>query len=341
MVRPRLDNPESPWDSTVVEYFGEPPEVALSTYEDDTRSILSRNDSPDLGFRWSVNPYRGCFHGCAYCYARPTHEYLGFGAGTDFERKLVVKSRAPELLRDAFAKPSWRGELLLFSGNTDCYQPLEARRQLTRSCLEVCLEHRQPVHVITKSPLVERDLDLLRALRDVARVGVTVSVPFIDTETARAIEPYVATPDRRFETIRRLSAAGLSVTVNVAPVIYGLNDEQVTSILERARDAGATRAAYIALRLPGNVRPVFEGRVRETLPLRADRIVARTREVRGGKMNDPRFGTRMRGEGQYADALERLFLVTARRLGYETGPPQSVPNTFRRVRRDGQLSLFE
>lgn len=346
MGLPRLDNPPSPWDRTVVDYLGEPPEVHLEVYEDDAKSILSKNDSPDVGFRFSANPYRGCFHGCAYCYARPTHEYLGWGAGTDFERRITVKPKAPELLRTAFAKPSWRGELVLFSGNTDCYQPLEARYELTRQCLQVCLEHHQPVHVITKSPLIERDIELLAALDEVAQAGVTLSIPFTDPQQARAIEPYVASPARRFETIRRLSAAGLHVSVNVAPIIPGLNDDQIPEVLARARDAGARRAECILLRLPGNVAEVFQQRVRESLPLRAERILARTREIRAGRLNDARFGSRMRGEGNYARSIEALFEVTCRRLGFERERPAPRPSTFRRAPRPDsisarQLSLFE
>lgn len=330
MALPRLDNPQSPWDATVVDYLGEPPEVRLEVFEDASKTILSRNESPDLGFRFSVNPYRGCFHGCAYCYARPTHEYLGWGAGTDFERRIVVKPRAPELLRAAFEKPSWQGELLLFSGNTDCYQPLEARYELTRRCLEVCLEYRQPVHVITKSPLVERDLELLTELHRVAHVGVTLSIPFADADQARAIEPYVASPRRRFETVRRLSAAGLPVSVNVAPIIPGLNEGQIPEVLSAAREAGARWAEFTLVRLPGNTLPVFESRVRESLPLRAERILARTREVRSGRMNDPRFGSRMRGEGTYAESIQRLFEVSRRRLGFERERLVPEPSTFRR-----------
>src|SRR5437763_9574121 len=194
-----LSNPPNPWATTEVEYLEGTPEVRLEVYEDQTRQILAKNDSPDVGFTWSVNPYRGCFHACAYCYARPSHEYLSFGAGTDFDRKIVVKRQAAALLRKAFAKKSWRGETVVFSGVTDCYQPLEASYRLTRACLEVCAEYRNPVGIITKAPLIERDIDVLVRLNEVARVGISVSVPFWDPEHARAIEPQVATPQRRMK----------------------------------------------------------------------------------------------------------------------------------------------
>src|SRR5205809_2962163 len=204
-----IANPQNPFESHHRELLEPPSQVTLEVYEDETRDILSRNESPDLPFRWSLNPYRGCFHACSYCYARPSHEYWGFGAGTDFDSKIVIKRQAPALLRDVFHKASWRGELIVFSGNTDCYQPLEATYRLTRGCLEVCAEYRNPVGIITKSPLIERDLDVLQDLHRNARVSVSVSVPIWDREHAHAIEPYVATPRRRMKTIERLAAAGL------------------------------------------------------------------------------------------------------------------------------------
>jgi len=336
-------NPTNPWSTTEVEYLGEPPTVRLQVFEDHTKEILSTNDSPDVGFRYSVNPYRGCQHACAYCYARPTHEYLSFGSGTDFDRKIVVKPNAPALLRKAFAKRSWQGELIVFSGNTDCYQPLEASYRLTRGCLEVCLEHRNPVAIITKAPLIERDIDLLVALKERASVGICVSVPFWNEANARAIEPYVATPKRRMTTVKRLADAGLRVTVNVAPIIPGLNDEDMGAVLEAAKEAGAASASMIIVRLPGSVKEVFEERVRTALPLRADRILARTREVRAGKLNDPRFGTRKTGEGQYAESIAQLFEKTARRLGLvrsDGATPAEVATTFRRPGEQQQLDLF-
>jgi DNA repair photolyase len=284
------------------------------------------------------------------CYARPRHEYLSLGAGTDFERKLVVKPRAPELLREAFEKPSWRGELVLFSGDTDCYQPLEASYGLTRGCLTVMAEYKNPCGVITKSPLIERDVDLLVELARVADLSLTISIPFWDPERARAMEPYVATPQRRIKTIERLAKAGLRVGVNIAPLIPGLGDEDMPTILEAARDAGAVRAGFVFLRLPGPVAVVFEERLRRSLPLRAERVLARVREARGGKLYDGRFGARQKGEGHYAEAALALFEATTRRLGLETfamGPPPPERHTFERplasVRGDGpgvQLSLF-
>ncbi|MES1172106.1 MAG: PA0069 family radical SAM protein, partial [Bacteroidota bacterium] len=291
-----ISNPPNPWSTTSVEYLEDAPQVKLEVYEDRTRTILSKNDSPDVGFTYSVNPYRGCFHACAYCYARPGHEYLSFGAGTDFDRKIVVKVDAPRLLRAAFAKKTWTRDTVVFSGVTDCYQPLEASYRLTRGCLEVCADTANPVAIITKAPLVQRDIDVLQAIARLSSVHVTVSVPFWDPEKARAIEPYVATPARRMRTIRALADAGLSVSVNVAPIIPGLSDEEIPRILTAARDAGATSAGCVLLRLPGPAAQIFEERVRAAMPLRADRILHRVRETRGGQMNDPRFGTRGRGE---------------------------------------------
>jgi DNA repair photolyase len=337
-LRP-LANPPNPWASSEIEYLdGEAPLAELEVYEDHTKGILARNDSPDLPFEWSVNPYRGCFHACAYCYARPTHEYLSFGAGTDFERKIVVKKRAPELLREAFDAPRWAGGRIVFSGVTDCYQPIEASYRLTRGCLEACVEYQNPAAIITKAPLIERDLDVLQELTRVARVSVMISVPFWDEAKARAIEPFVTPPARRMRTIERLARAGVRVGVMVAPVIPGLNDEDMGSVLLAARDAGATHAHTTLLRLPGPVKDVFEERLRASLPLRADRVLRRIRETRAGKMNDARFGKRGTGEGPYADAIAQLFEQTAEKLGLRTSAADDEPTTFRRPR--GQLGLF-
>ena len=314
-----ISNPPNPWSTTSVEYLEEAPLVKLDVYEDHTRTILARNDSPDVGFDYSVNPYRGCFHACAYCYARPGHEYLSFGAGSDFDRKIVVKVNAPELLRQAFRKKNWRRDLVVFSGVTDCYQPLEASYELTRGCLQVCAEEKNPVALITKGPLIERDIDVLQAIGRVASVHVTVSVPLWDPVQSRAVEPYVATPQRRMRIVRVMADAGISVSVNVAPIIPGLSDQDIPRILTAARDAGATSANYVLLRLPGPVAQVFEERIRAAMPLRVERILHRIRETRGGQLYDARFGVRGRGEGEYAAMIRDLFTMTAARLGLRVG----------------------
>jgi DNA repair photolyase len=350
-MRSRLaDDPKSRFDATDVEYDdGEGRRVSLRLYADATKTILSRNDSPDVGFRWSVNPYRGCVHACAYCYARSTHEYLGFGAGSEFDTQIVHKPNAAALLREAMMHPRWRGETLVFSGVTDCYQPIESKLRLTRACLEVCAELRNPVGIITKSTLVERDLDVLHELTAHARVHVVISVPFLDEDHARAIEPWAPTPTRRLRTIEKLAAAGIPVGINVAPIVPGLSDSDVIPLLEAAAAAGARDYGWVMLRLPGATRPVFEARLREALPLRAEHVLSRIRDTRSGHVNDTRWHDRMRGEGPYADAIVNMIEATARRVGLTArGDADDTPTTFTRpspqqeaTRRSGQLGLFE
>jgi DNA repair photolyase len=311
-----ISNPPNPFLSSERKYLdGCDPGQKLEVWEDHTREILSHNDSPDIGFRWTINPYRGCTHACAYCYARPTHEYLSLGAGTDFETRIAVKTKAPELLRAAFERPSWRGETIVFSGVTDCYQPLEASYRLTRQCLEVCAEYQNPVGLITKAPLVERDIDVLLELKKNASVHVSISVPFFDEDNARKIEPWVSSPRRRLRAIETLAKAGVPVGVMVAPVIPGLTDEDIPKILEAAAHAGADHAGYVLLRLPGAVKAVFEERVRQSFPLRADKILHRMRETRGGELYDPRWGKRQTGEGLYAEMIARIFQTAAEKHG--------------------------
>ncbi len=310
-------NPPNPWSSQFAEDMGEPPKQGFEVYEDRSRTILAHNTSPDIPFRWSLNPYRGCQHACAYCYARPTHEYLGFGAGTDFDRIIVIKRDAAKLLRAQLSRRSWKRERIVFSGVTDCYQPLEASLGLTRACLQVCLELSTPVGIITKAPLIERDLDLLRQLHERVGVHVVLSIGFFDPVLARAIEPQVATPDRRMKTVARLAQAGLDVTVLVAPIIPGLNDDQIPSVLRAARDAGAAHVGYTLLRLPGSVAQVFSERVAQALPLRAERILARTREAHGNRLNEPRFHLRHEAQGEYGGMIKQLFAVYARRYGFQ------------------------
>jgi DNA repair photolyase len=341
-VRPLpLANPPNPWSSTAVEYLDEAPNAALEIYEERGKSIVAENDSPDLGFRYSVNPYRGCMHACAYCYARPSHQYWGFGAGTDFDRKIIAKVNAPELLAETMSRRSWKGEHILFSGNTDCYQPIEASYALTRRCLEVCAEFRNPCSIITKSALVRRDVDVLARLVARARVSACISIPFASAEMARAIEPYASAPAARFETIRRLSDAGVKVGVNVAPIIPGLNDPQIPEILARARDAGATRAAIIPVRLSAEVLPVFAERLQAAYPDRFNKVVGAIREMRAGMMNESDFGERMRGHGARWQMIERLFEQKTRALGLVRAEPSGadIATTFRRP--TAQKSLFD
>lgn len=334
----KITNPPNRFLSFDYEYEdGSVPKAELEIYEDRSKSILSRNDSPDLMFRWSLNPYRGCSHACAYCYARPTHEYLGFGAGTDFETKIVVKKNAPELLREAFLKKSWKGEMVVFSGDTDCYQPVEAEYQLTRRCLEVCLEFGNPCGIITKSFLCTRDIDLLRRLHERTHFWATVSIPFLDERKARIVEPGAASVEKRFEAVRLLSAEGIDVSINIAPVIPGLNDADIPGILRRAKKEGAKHANYVILRLPGSVKEVFLGRIRSAFPLAEERIERRIRESRGGKLYNSEFGQRYAGEGNYWKSIENIFYLWCLKLQLNLPePPRSRP-PFRRPSLQAEL----
>lgn len=340
-----VSNPPNPWRTREVDWLGDPPPFDTRVMEEEARSILSENDSPDLGFRYTANPYRGCFHACAYCYARPTHEYLDLGAGTDFDRVIVAKVNAPALLTEAFGRRSWRGELIVFSGVTDCYQPLEASYRLTRRLLEVCVEYRNPVGIITKGPLIRRDLDVLSTLARDARLSVFVSLAFANPALSRALEPSVAAPAARLATIQALADAGIRVGVAVAPIIPGLNDDQIPEILTRAREAGATRTFRNLLRLPTSVRPVFEQRLREHVPDRAARVLTNLTDTRaGGRLGGQGFGKRMIGQGPRWEAIDQLFHVTARRLGYEIltegrahDREQEHPTPFRRPVAPGTL----
>jgi DNA repair photolyase len=337
-MRP-VSNPPNPWQTVHAEYLGEPPEAELEIYEEHARSIISENDSPDVGFRFSVNPYRGCFHSCGYCYARPTHQYLDWGAGTDFERKIVVKVNAPELLRRELSRRSWRGDTIVFSGVTDAYQPLEAAYRITRRCLEACLEARNPVGIVTKGALIRRDADLLSALAREAGARAYVSIPFLDDETSRRLEPNAALPSQRFEAMAALSAAGVATGIAIAPLIPGLNDSQISQLLSRAREAGADHAFLTLLRLPAEVLPVFEERLSEAFPLRAKKIWSGIAQMREGRRNDSRFGKRMSGRGPRWEAVARVFEMEARRLGFRKDS-EEMPRTGTYRRPERQKGLF-
>lgn len=339
----RVWNPPNPYLTSHRELLGEPPKAELEIYEDSSRSILSSNDSPDIGFRWSVNPYRGCRHSCLYCFARPTHEYFGLGAGTDFERKIFVKKEAPALLEEAFRRRSWKGERVVLSGVTDCYQPLEAAWELTRGCLEVCLKYRNPAAIITKSALIRRDVELLKGLAREASVGVSISIPFLDEETARLIEPGAPTIAKRFETLEILASAGIPVGIGVAPIIPGLNDRDIPGLLKEAKRRGARFAFHTLLRLPGSVKEVFMHGIAERMPLRAEHIRKRILDTRGGRMHDSRFGRRHSGTGEYWEMIDRTWEVWTERLGFnrdeEGGEEAPEPATFRRPDPHGQAEF--
>ena len=334
-----IANPPNPWSSFDVDWIGEPPSARLEVFEETaTREIIAHNESPDVGFDFSVNCYRGCSHACTYCFSRPTHEYLGFGAGTDFETKIVAKVNAPRLLREAFMKPSWKGAPLSFSLTSDPYLPLEGHYKLTRQCLEVCLEFLNPVRIITKSALIRRDLDLLVELSEKADLAVSLTIPFADRDIAHAVEPLAPSPDARFTAMREMADAGIRVSIGIAPVIPGLNDSDIPQLLKRAHDAGARGAFITMLRLPGSVAPYFEERLRATLPLRAERILRRIREARGGKLNESQFGARMRGKGQFWEMIDEMFELHCRRLGFNQAKELSAGrNTFRRPSKQGSL----
>jgi len=310
-------------------------------FREATRRVLTHNASADVGFAVSLNPYRGCEHGCAYCYARPTHEYFGLSAGLDFETTIFVKTDAPQRLRQALQSLRWRPQPIALSGVTDPYQPVERRLRLTRACLEVCAEFRQPVVVVTKNALVLRDLDLLAELARHGAAAVFLSVTTLREGLRRRLEPRTTTAARRLEAMRALAAAGVLVGVMVAPVIPGLTDEEMGSILAAAAAAGARWAGMVPLRLPGAVAPVFVDWLRRNEPDRAHRVLARVRAMRGGRLNDPRFGHRMRGQGVYADTLYALFRTLCRRHHLNAAPLPVSAAAFRRPNPPPpQLDLF-
>jgi len=321
-----------------------PAEQARSTEEylpDESKSIVSENDSPDIPYRFNVNPYRGCSHGCSYCYARPYHEFLGLSAGLDFETKILVKHDAPALLREFLSRPSWKPEPITFSGVTDCYQPAERQFRLTRGCLEVASEAHQPITVITKNSLVLRDLDLLAAMGSARLIHVNISVTTLDAELARTMEPRTTTPAAKLKTIRVLTDAGIPVRVMVAPIIPGLTDHETPAILEAAHQAGAAAAGYVLLRLPLTVEPIFRAWLEENYPNKKERVEALIRSTRSGKLTDSQFGRRMRGEGNYARQIAQNFKVFSQRFGLDRRLPELDVAQFRPPRpASGQLQMF-
>jgi DNA repair photolyase len=318
----------------------EPPPPTM-VFRDNTKKIIARNDSPDVGFEFSINPYRGCEHGCIYCYARPTHEYFGLSAGLDFETKIFAKLDAALLLRKELAAPKWQGDLIAISGVTDCYQPLERKLKVTRSCLEVLLEYRNPTALITKNHLITRDVDLLKEMAAYDGVGVSVSITSLRNEIQSVMEPRTSVPARRLAAVETLAKAGVPVNVMIAPVVPGLTDHEIPAIMKAARDAGARSAGYITLRLPYAVKELFERWAERHFPDRKDKMLNRVRELRGGKLYDPTFGVRMRGEGVFADQIELLFDAAVRKFGMNQHRFQISRTAFRKPDTSPQLKLFQ
>jgi DNA repair photolyase len=316
----------------------ERPRRATQYFRDGTKTIISRNNSPDVGFETSVNPYRGCEHGCIYCYARPTHEYLGFSAGLDFESKIMVKTEAAELLRSELESPRWKPQVLVMSGVTDPYQPVEKRLRITRGCLEVLARFRNPVAIITKNRLVTRDVDLLRELTTYQAAAVNISVTSLDPKLQRMLEPRTSSPEARLDTIRQLRAADVPTGVMVAPIIPGLTDHEVLKILKACAKAGAQFAGYTIIRLPWAVAPLFEHWLEEHFPDRKEKVLGRIRDMRGhGRLNNSQWHTRMTGEGIFAEQIASLFEVGCRQAGIGARPKLSTAS-FRRAKE--QLDLF-
>jgi len=323
----------SDWDDA------EDPQANTVFLKDTTRSIIAYNDSPDVGFEASINPYRGCEHGCIYCFARPNHEYLGFSAGLDFETKILVKEDAPELLRRELSSKGWKPQVIAISGVTDAFQPIERRLQLTRRCLEVLAEFRNPVVIITKNELVTRDIDVLSELARYDAALVLMSVTSLDNDLARELEPRASQPRRRLAAIEQLAMAGIPVGSMVAPVIPGLTDHEIPAIVAAVAAAGAKSAGYVPLRLPYGVAPLFEEWLTLHRPLQKDKILGRIREIRDGRLNDPDFGSRMQGKGVYAQHIAELFEISCRKAGLNNSRPKLSSAAFRRPSAP-QLSLF-
>jgi DNA repair photolyase len=316
----------------------ERPRPVTQYFRDGSRSIITRNNSPDVGFETSVNPYRGCEHGCIYCYARPTHEYLGFSAGLDFESKIVVKMNAAELLRAELESPRWKPKTLVMSGVTDPYQPIERKLRITRGCLEVLTHFRNPIAIITKNRLVTRDVDLLRELARYGAVAVNISVTSLDPNLQRMLEPRTSPPTARLETIEQLRATGIPVGVMVAPIIPGLTDHEVPKILKACAGAGAQFAGYTIVRLPWAVAPLFEHWLDEHFPDRKEKVLGRIRHLRGNdRLNNPQWHTRMTGEGVFAEQIASLFEIGCRRASIAERPKLSTAAFRRKIE---QLTLL-
>jgi DNA repair photolyase len=325
-------------DEEYLAALGRPP---TEYFPDESQTIVAENDSPDVGFRYSVNPYRGCAHGCSYCYARPYHEYLGLSAGLDFETKVFVKYRAADLLRDFLARPSWQPELIAFSGVTDCYQPAEREFKVTRGCVAVAAECRQPIGIITKNALVTRDIDLFQQLAAHRAVRVCLSITTLDAKLARVMEPRTSSPAARLRALRELSAAGVPTALMIGPVIPGLNDSEIPSVMKAAREAGATTAGYVLLKLPTTVREVFQDWLRRSYPDKVERVEGAIRSTRAGNLSDSQFGRRQVGTGNVAEMIAATFRVWHAKLRFLDDDEPLNCDAFRPpALTAGQLRMF-
>lgn len=333
-------NRESADDGWFQDPGDEPARVKTVISIEHAKSVISRHNSPDVGFAQSINPYRGCAHGCVYCYARSTHAYLGLSPGLDFETRLTAKANAAEKLREEIAKPGYKCEVLTIGVNTDAYQPIERQQRITRSILEVASETNHPVSLITKSALIERDLDLLAPMAKKRLVAVTLSVTTLDHAISMKMEPRTSAPARRIEAIRRLTQAGIPVNVNVAPVIPFLTDSELEAIMEAAAKAGAVSAGYVLVRLPWEVRPIFKDWLEKHFPLKAEHVMSRIRDMRDGRENDPEFGSRMVGKGTLAELLSQRFRKAVVRFGLDRDVHDLDCSLFVPPPLHGQKTLF-
>ncbi len=313
--------------------------VPTQYFKDNSKTVVSVNDSEDIDFNYSFNPYRGCEHGCIYCYARPSHEFLGFSSGLDFETKIMVKEDAHKLLEKELKKNSYKPDIIIFSGNTDCYQPIESKLNLTRKALEVCLKYRNPVGLITKNALVQRDIDILKEMSKEDLISVTITITSLDKSLISKMEPRTSIPTKRLETIRKLAENKIPVGVNVAPVIPGLNDKEIPSILKAASEMGAEYAGFILLRLPYTVKDILINWLINEFPQRANKIINRIKDIRGGKLNNSEFGKRFSGEGEYAETIKSLFLMSCKKYGLNKRDYRLSIEGFRKKANE-QLEMF-
>ncbi len=313
--------------------------IVTQFFRDTSKTALAKNDSPDIGFTYDVNPYRGCEHGCVYCYARPTHEYLGFSSGLDFETKIMVKPDIHLLLEKEFQKKNWKPSTVSIAGNTDCYQPIERKLELTRKCLEVFLKYKNPVGVITKNSLITRDIDILSELAKLNLVNTTITITTLDKDLQRSMEPRTSSPEQKLKAIEALAKAGINVGVSLAPVIPGLNDSEMPAILKRASEHGATFAFYTMVRLPFAVKDLFVEWLKREYPDRADKVINRIKDVREGKMNSAEFGKRMSGTGEIADSISQLFELTCRKYHFNEKEYRLSKDKFVGKQTD-QMDLF-